>query len=78
MNIQNRYTAAINRLTVIAANIDYCRLYKGMPECKFNRLRTKVYKQINDLQDLCKYLPALIAAYGENEVNTRELKHIVL
>lgn len=77
MSIQNRYTRAINRLTIHAAKVDYKREFGGMPERKYNRLSTRINQQINLLHDYCKYLPTLVSAYGENEINTRELKALL-
>lgn len=77
MSIETRYTRAINRLTIHAAKIDYRREIGLIPERKYNRLVLQVNRQLNHLHDLCKYLPVLISAYGEKEVNTRELKALV-
>lgn len=77
MSIQNRYTRAINRLTIHAAKIDYKREIGQMPERKYNRLVVRINRQIDLLRDYCRYLPVLVAAYGIDEVNTRELKSLV-
>lgn len=55
MSNKARYTQAINRLTVIASNIDYDRLFKGMPERKYNRVIARTYNALNTLHDLLKY-----------------------
>lgn len=57
---KDRYTTAINRLTVKAAQLDYDRYLGRIPERKYNKAITRTYKAIAHLQDRIKYFPACL------------------
>jgi hypothetical protein len=77
MTNTTRYTAAINRLTVRAAQLDYDRYLNRISENKYNRRINRVYAKINQLHDLLKYMPVLIATYGENEILRSDIKALI-
>lgn len=72
-----RYTSAINRLTVRAAQLDYDRYLNRIPERKYNQQIAAVYDKINRLHDLIKYMPLMIAIYGENEICRGDIKSLI-
>ncbi len=72
-----QYTAAIHRLTVRAAQLDYDRYLNRINEKRYNRRIIATYKSIGYLQDLLKYLPAFISVYGENEIVRGDIEEFI-